>query len=81
MIALVRLVRQGHPARNRLGLAVLAGIAALGCAIGLFAVSGFLIARAAQHPSITALTVVRALTCSSISDCWAALSRAASLTR
>jgi thiol reductant ABC exporter CydC subunit len=46
-------------------LAVLLGATALGCAIGLFAASGYLIARAAQHPSVTALTVavvaVRAL--------------------
>jgi thiol reductant ABC exporter CydC subunit len=46
-------------------LAVLLGATALGCAVGLFATSGYLIARAAQHPSITALTVavvaVRAL--------------------
>lgn len=53
---LVRLLRVAHPLRGRLVLAVLAGAAAIGCGVGLFAVSGFLIARAAEHPSVSALT-------------------------
>jgi thiol reductant ABC exporter CydC subunit len=46
-------------------LAVLAGAATISCGVGLFAASGFLIARAAEHPPIVALSLavvaVRAL--------------------
>ena len=38
-------------------LAVLAGAAAIGCGVGLFATAGWLIARAAEHPSILALSL------------------------
>lgn len=41
----------------RLGLAVLSGAAALGCAVGLMAVSAWLISRAAQHPPVLYLMV------------------------
>ncbi len=54
---LLRMLTLARPLRSRLVLAVLAGAAALSCAVGLLAVSGFLIARAAQHPSVSALTV------------------------
>ncbi len=51
--------------RGRLMVAVAAGAAATGCAVALLAVSGFLLARASQHPNIVAITVavvaVRAL--------------------
>ena len=54
-----------RPLRGRLLLAVTAGAAATGCGVGLLAVSGFLLARASQHPSIVAISVavvaVRAL--------------------
>lgn len=43
--------------RRRVLLAVLAGTAALGCAIGLTAVSAWLIVRASQHPPVLALQV------------------------
>ena len=54
-----------RPLRGRLLLAVAAGAAATGCGVALLAVSGFLLARASQHPSIIAISVavvaVRAL--------------------
>jgi len=54
-----------RPLRGRLLLAVVAGAAATGCGVALLAVSGFLLARASQHPSIIAISVavvaVRAL--------------------
>jgi ABC-type transport system involved in cytochrome bd biosynthesis fused ATPase/permease subunit len=54
-----------RPLRGRLLLAVAAGAAATGCGVALLAVSGFLLARASQHPSILAISVavvaVRAL--------------------
>ncbi len=53
---LVRLVRLARPLRGRLLLAVAAGAAATGCAVALLATSGFLLARASQHPSIVAIT-------------------------
>src|SRR6516225_6501565 len=62
---LLRLLRLGHVVRGRLLLAAAAGAAATGCAVALLAVSGFLLARASQHPSIIAISVavvaVRAL--------------------
>jgi|HubBroStandDraft_2_1064218.scaffolds.fasta_scaffold22779_2 ATP-binding cassette subfamily C protein CydC len=53
---LVRVLRLAHPLRNQLALAVAAGAAATGCAVALLATSGFLLARASQHPSIVAIT-------------------------
>jgi ATP-binding cassette, subfamily C, bacterial CydC len=51
--------------RAKLLLAVAAGAASTGCAVALLAVSGFLLARASQHPDIVAISVavvaVRAL--------------------
>jgi len=53
---LVRLIRLARPLRGRLALGVAAGAAATGCAVALLATSGFLLARASQHPSIVAIT-------------------------
>jgi ATP-binding cassette, subfamily C, bacterial CydC len=53
---LLRLLRLARPLRGRLALAVAAGAAATGCAVALLATSGFLLARASQHPSIVAIT-------------------------
>ena len=53
---LLRLLRLGGVVRGRLLLAAAAGAAATGCAVALLAVSGFLLARASQHPSIVAIT-------------------------
>jgi thiol reductant ABC exporter CydC subunit len=53
---LVRLLRLARPLRGRLALAVAAGAAATGCGVALLAMSGFLLARASQHPSIVAIT-------------------------
>ena len=62
---LLRLVTLARPWRGRLLLAVTAGAAAAGCGVALLAVSGFLLARASQQPSIlaisTAVVAVRAL--------------------
>jgi ATP-binding cassette, subfamily C, bacterial CydC len=62
---LLRLLRLAQPMRSQLLLAVLAGAAGCGCAVALLAVSGFLLARASQHPNIVAISVavvmVRAL--------------------
>jgi ATP-binding cassette, subfamily C, bacterial CydC len=62
---LLRLLAMARPQRRRLLLAVAAGAAATGCGVALLAVSGFLLARASQHPSILAISVavvaVRAL--------------------
>lgn len=62
---LLRFLMLAGPLRGRLILAVLAGAGTTAAGIGLLAVSGFLIARAAEHPGITALTIavvaVRAL--------------------
>jgi thiol reductant ABC exporter CydC subunit len=53
---LVRLLRLARPLRGQLALAVAAGAAATGCGVALLATSGFLLARASQHPSIVAIT-------------------------
>jgi ATP-binding cassette, subfamily C, bacterial CydC len=45
------------PRRWRLLAAAAAGAAATGCGIALLATSGFLLARASQHPSIVAISV------------------------
>src|SRR6185437_9244669 len=62
---LVRLLAMARPLRGRLLLAVAAGAAATGCGVALLAVSGFLLARASQHPGILAISAavvaVRAL--------------------
>jgi len=62
---LLRLLSLARPWRGQLVLAVVAGAAATGCGVALLAVSGFLLARASQHPNIVAITVaivaVRAL--------------------
>jgi ATP-binding cassette, subfamily C, bacterial CydC len=62
---LLRLLRLARPLRGRLLLAVAAGAAATGCGIALLAVSGFMLARASEHPNIIAISVavvaVRAL--------------------
>ena len=62
---LPRVFRLGRPMRGKLVLAVAAGAAATACGVALLAVSGFLLARASQHPSIVAITAaivaVRAL--------------------
>ncbi|HET7014371.1 MAG TPA: thiol reductant ABC exporter subunit CydC [Streptosporangiaceae bacterium] len=53
------------PLRGRLVVVALVGVLATGCGVALLAVSGFLLARASQHPDIAALSVavvaVRAL--------------------
>jgi thiol reductant ABC exporter CydC subunit len=51
------MLRYAQPARRELALGVLAGAAAVGCGIGLFATAGWLIARAAEHPPIQALGI------------------------
>jgi len=62
---LLRLLALAHPLRGQLMLAVAAGAAATGCGVALLAVSGFLLARASQHPNIIAISAavvaVRAL--------------------
>ncbi|WP_300612094.1 thiol reductant ABC exporter subunit CydC [Trebonia sp.] len=52
----MRTLRLGRMVRGRLLLAAAAGAAATGCAVALLAVSGFLLARASQHPSIVAIS-------------------------
>jgi ATP-binding cassette, subfamily C, bacterial CydC len=62
---LLRLLVLARPLRGRLLLAVAAGAAATGCGVALLAVSGYLLARASQHPNIIAISAavvaVRAL--------------------
>ncbi|MBX6767176.1 MAG: thiol reductant ABC exporter subunit CydC, partial [Actinomadura rubrobrunea] len=62
---LLRLLALARPMRGRLLVAALAGAATTAAGIALLGVSGFLIARAAEHPNVTALTIavvaVRAL--------------------
>jgi ATP-binding cassette, subfamily C, bacterial CydC len=62
---LLRLLWLARPLRLRLALSVLAGAASTGCGVALLATSGFLLARASEHPSILAISVavvaVRAL--------------------
>jgi thiol reductant ABC exporter CydC subunit len=53
---LLRLLRLGAMVRGRLLLAAAAGALATGCAVALLATSGFLLARASQHPNIVAIT-------------------------
>jgi ATP-binding cassette, subfamily C, bacterial CydC len=54
---LLRLLRLARPMRAKLLLAVAAGAAAIGCGVALLAVSGFMLARASEHPSIEAISV------------------------
>jgi ATP-binding cassette, subfamily C, bacterial CydC len=54
---LLRLLWLARPLRGRLVLSVLAGAAATGCGVALLATSGFLLARASEHPSILAISV------------------------
>ncbi len=54
---LLRLLRLARPMRGQLLASVLAGAAATGCGVALLAVSGFLLARASEHPSIIVLSV------------------------
>src|ERR1700758_4963278 len=65
LLRLLRLPWGSRPLRGRLLLAVAAGAVATGCGVALLAVSGFLLARASQHPGILAISVavgaVRAL--------------------
>ena len=62
---LLRLLRLAGPLRGRLALSVLAGAAATGFGVALLATSGFMLARASEHPGILAISVavvaVRAL--------------------
>jgi thiol reductant ABC exporter CydC subunit len=59
------MLRLARPLRGRLLVAVVAGAAATGCGVALLAVSGFMLARASQHPNIVAISAavvaVRAL--------------------
>jgi len=52
-----RLLRLARPMRSQLLLAVLAGAVGCGCAVALLATSGFLLARASQHPNIVAISI------------------------
>ncbi|MFF4405121.1 thiol reductant ABC exporter subunit CydD [Streptomyces sp. NPDC001404] len=54
---LARVRAAGRPYRSRLSLALLLGTLALGSAIGLMAVSGWLISRASQQPPVLYLMV------------------------
>jgi ATP-binding cassette, subfamily C, bacterial CydC len=54
---LLRLLRLARPMRAELLVAVLAGAAAIGCGVALLATSGFMLARASEHPSIVAISV------------------------
>ena len=54
---LVRVLWLARQLRQRLILAVLEGAAATGCGIALLATSGFLLARASQHPNILAISI------------------------
>jgi len=60
-----RLLWLARPLRGRLLLTAAAGAAATGCGVALLAMSGFLLARASEHPGILAISVavvaVRAL--------------------
>jgi thiol reductant ABC exporter CydC subunit len=65
LLRLLGMALGSRPLRGRLLLAVAAGAAATGCGVALLAVSGFLLARASQHPGILAISAavvaVRAL--------------------
>ncbi|GGX92566.1 thiol reductant ABC exporter subunit CydD [Streptomyces hiroshimensis] len=55
--ALARVRAAGRPLRGRFALALLLGALALGSAVGLMAVSGWLISRASQQPPVLYLMV------------------------
>jgi ATP-binding cassette, subfamily C, bacterial CydC len=65
LLRLLGLAFGSRPMRRELLFAVLAGAAGCGCGVALLATSGFLLARASQHPNIVAISVavvlVRAL--------------------
>src|SRR3984957_17361599 len=52
------LLRLARPMRRELLFAVLAGAGGCGCGVALLATSGFLLARASQHPNIVAISIV-----------------------
>ncbi len=52
-----RLLKLARPLRATLLLAVVAGILTVGCSVALLGVSGFLIARASEHPNEVALAL------------------------
>ncbi|MCZ4122454.1 thiol reductant ABC exporter subunit CydD [Streptomyces sp. H39-S7] len=52
-----RVRRMAGPLRGRFALALLLGVLALGCAVGLMATSGWLISRASQQPPVLYLMV------------------------
>jgi ATP-binding cassette subfamily C protein CydC len=52
-----RMLALARPLRATLVVAVLAGVFGVGCGVALLGVSGFLIARASEHPNETALAV------------------------
>ena len=54
---LLRLLKLARPLRAQLVLATAAGAVSTGCAVALLATSGFLLARASQHPNIVAISV------------------------
>ncbi len=54
---LLRLLWLAGPLRARLALSVLAGAAATGFGVALLATSGFMLARASEHPGILAISV------------------------
>jgi ATP-binding cassette, subfamily C, bacterial CydC len=54
---LLRLLWLAGPLRGRLALSVLMGAAATGFGVALLATSGFMLARASEHPSILAISV------------------------
>jgi thiol reductant ABC exporter CydC subunit len=55
--SLVRVTRVGRPVAGRMLLALAAGVAAAGAAIGLTATSAWLISRAAQRPDVLDLMI------------------------
>src|SRR5580704_7427542 len=54
---LLRLLWLAGPLRGRLAVSVLAGAAATGFGVALLATSGYMLARASEHPSILAISV------------------------
>src|ERR1700729_4273712 len=56
LLRLLRLALGSRPLRGPLLIAVAPGPAATGCGVALLAVSGFLLARASQHPGIVAIS-------------------------
>ncbi len=58
LLRLLQLAFVSRSMRRELALAVLAGAGACGAGVALLATSGFLLARASQHPNIVAISVV-----------------------